>query len=170
MPRQSQLQNFLVAAAAGQLDVVQNCYNLLGSDILFFEDEDNYTALHRASYNGKVNVLEYLLLKGANIHARTADGWQALHCACHSNKVDAVSLLLQNNAYINSLTNGKLSPLHLAASNNTAKATLELLLTHANINLSVCNNGDTAYDVACRYGYHGYLFEMVHDCIIITIA
>ena len=170
LSQQCQHQTFLAAAEGGHVDIVQNCYDLLGPDILGYKDEDGYTALHRASYNGNVEVMEYLLMKGANIHACTNDGWQSLHCACRWNKVNAASVLLQNGACINSSTNGKLTPLHLAACNNIAKITLELLLTDSKINPCLYNNkGETAFDVACSFGCHGYLFEILDDCIVKTV-
>lgn len=45
-------------------------------------DSDGYTPLHRASYNGRTNVVRVLLQRGADVDARTEDGWQPLHCAC----------------------------------------------------------------------------------------
>lgn len=131
-----------------------------------YKDEDGYTALHRASYNGHLNVAEYLISAGGNIHARTEEGWQPLHCACRWNKVEVASVLLQNGATINSVTNGGQTPLHLAACNNRAKMTLELLLTHDDIDVNICNRkGETAYQLANGYGQYGKLFEIKEESI-----
>lgn len=160
---------FLSAAQYGMLSLVKELYTSYGEELLKYKDEDEYTALHRASYNGHVPVVEYLLEVKADVSARTEDGWQPLHCACRWNKVDVASLLLQNGAVINSQTNGGQTPLHLAASNDQAKPTLELLLTAKDIDVSLCNNaGETAENLASSYGRLGYLFEMKEKCIDCT--
>lgn len=109
-----------------------------------------------------------LLSYDADIHARTTDGWQALHCACKWDSVEAVSLLLQNGADVNAQTKGHITPLHLAAqaSNTSGRRTLELLLWQPYIDPNVVNDaGDTAYDIACRMGPLGALFEILEDSV-----
>lgn len=167
----------MTAAETGLLEVLKEIYiNFEGrgkeaSDhnkkwLLSYTDEDGYTALHRASYNGHINVVEYLLSIGANVQSRTEDGWQPLHSACCWNKAEVASLLLQNEADINSLTNGSQTPLHLAACNATAKETLECLLWHEDCDTSIRNNnGETAEELALGYGKHGYLFKMKAESI-----
>lgn len=157
---------FLKAAQFGLVDAARQIYDTIGSQVLTYTDEDNYSALHRASYNGHVPVVEYLLKVGARVDVVTADGWQPLHSACQWNKAHVASLLLQNGAVVNSLTNGKQTPLHLASSNHRAKETLELLLMHPDIDPALCNNGnETAYELASRHGRCGYLFEVVEECV-----
>jgi len=53
-------------------------------------DSDGYTPLHRASYNGRMNVVRVLLQRGADVDARTEDGWQPLHCACRWGEYSAL--------------------------------------------------------------------------------
>ena len=157
---------FLTAAQFGMLDLVKELYATYGNDLLQYRDEDLYSALHRASYNGHLSVVEYLLSIGADIKACTEDDWQPLHCACRWNKADVASLLLQNGAVINSQTKGGQTPLHLAASNDKAKATLELLLTTKGVDVNIRNKaGETARQLASSYGRLGYLFEMTEDCL-----
>lgn len=157
---------FLTAAELGMLDLVKELYASYGIELLQYGDEDQYSALHRACYNGHLPVVEYLISVGADIKACTEDGWQPLHCACRWNKADVASLLLQNGAIVNSRTHGGQTPLHLAASNDQAKATMELLLTTRNIDVTVCNKaGETAEQLALSYGRLGYLFEMKEQCL-----
>ena len=159
-------QTFLKAAQMGVLEAVEDIYKFCGPTILHTTDEDEYTALHRASYNGHVDVAEYLLSKGAKIDAKTVDGWQPLHCACRWNKAKVASLLLQNGALVNAQTKGRQTPLHLAASNDQAKATLELLLNQRDIDVSLRNGQDeTAFQLAQRNGRFSYLFEVAEEAV-----
>ncbi|RVE76281.1 hypothetical protein OJAV_G00006760 [Oryzias javanicus] len=50
---------------------------LLAADPLLVHcrDEDNYTPLHRAAYNGHVEAACALLSHGSDINPRTIDGW-----------------------------------------------------------------------------------------------
>ena len=157
---------FLRAAQTGVLEAVIAIHKHCGSGILQTTDEDKYTALHRASYNGHIPVVEYLLSEGAKIDARTVDGWQPLHCACRWNKARVVSLLLQNGAKINSQTNGGQTPLHLAAVNDRAKNTLELLLRNKDLDPGIRNGqNETALTIGERSGKLAYLFEMVNESV-----
>ncbi len=158
---------FLSAAQFGMLDFVKELYTTYGgNELVQYTDDDGYSALHRASYNGHVSVVEYLLSIGMDIHGRTEEDWQPLHCACRWNKADVASLLLQNGAVLNSLTKGGQTPLHLAASNDKAKDTLELLLTTKDIDVTIRNGaGETARQLASSYGRLEYLFEMTEDCL-----
>ncbi|XP_022096882.1 ankyrin repeat domain-containing protein 49-like [Acanthaster planci] len=127
-------------------------------------DEDRYTPLHRAAYNGHASMVELLLQHNANINARTEDGWCPLHCASRWNNASVVSVLLQNGSDINAQTNGGQTALHLAASNNEAKDCLQLLLMNRHIDTTILNAAnETAYDIVKRVGRLSYLFEMTED-------
>lgn len=155
---------FLRAAQTGTLDAIKIIHEHCGASIIHTKDEDHYTAMHRASYNGHTSVIEYLLKHGGNVNSKTIDGLTPLHSACRWNKARAASLLLQNGANINSLSNGGQTPLHAASLNNRAKGTLELLLRHKQLDLSPkTGQGDTALQLAERNGKCGYLFEMANE-------
>ena len=55
-------------------------------------DSDGYTPLHRACYNGRMNVVRVLLQRGADVDATTEDGWQPLHCACRWGEYIALNI------------------------------------------------------------------------------
>ena len=157
---------FLRAAEKGNITVLNQLHAAHGSKLLEYRDEDGYTALHRAAYNGHLQVIEKLLHIGANVMAKTNNKWHPLHCACKWDKVEVASLLLQNNADVNAQSEGGQTPLHLASSNRDSLQTMELLLTHPDIDPSLRNNaGETAYDIALRSCTHAGIFEIVEDCI-----
>nr|XP_033805570.1 ankyrin repeat domain-containing protein 49 [Geotrypetes seraphini]XP_033805571.1 ankyrin repeat domain-containing protein 49 [Geotrypetes seraphini]XP_033805572.1 ankyrin repeat domain-containing protein 49 [Geotrypetes seraphini]XP_033805573.1 ankyrin repeat domain-containing protein 49 [Geotrypetes seraphini] len=129
------------------------------------KDEDLYTPLHRAAYNGHLEAAQVLIAHGADVAAVTVDGWTPLHSACKWNNTTVASFLLQHGADINAQTNGLLTPLHLAAGNRESRDTLELLLMNRYIKPNLKNNLDeTAYDIARRSDMHYYLFEIAESC------
>ena len=157
---------FLSSAEHGATDLIRELHSLCGDDIINCTDSDLYTPLHRASYNGHVEVVEYLLTNGAKIDAGTVDGWQPLHCACRWNKTQVADILLQNGALINAQTNGKQTPLHLASSNERARETLLLLLMNSDLQPDLINDqGDKAVDIARRCGNYGNLFVIVEESV-----
>ena len=64
--------------------IVDHVLQILGKEptLLNCRDEDGYSPLHRACYNGHADVVKVLLPRGADVQAKTEDGWQPLHCAC----------------------------------------------------------------------------------------
>ena len=157
---------FLRAAEIGEVKICTQLHIVHGSELLEYKDEDGYSAIHRAAYNGHIEVIKKLIQFGANVVAQTNDKWQPLHCASKWDKVEVASMLLQNGADINAQTQGGQTPLHLVSSNRDAFQTMELLLSHPNIDPSLKNNlGETAYDIAARSCAHAGMFEIVEDCI-----
>lgn len=71
----------LKAAEKGKTDVVLKILEKDAS-LITCKDSDGYSALHRASYNGHVEVVKTLLKHGADISSLTDSNWQPLHCAC----------------------------------------------------------------------------------------
>lgn len=122
-------------------------------------DEDLYTPMHRAAYSNHIQVVRYLLEKGADPLATTDTGWTPMHSAAKWNNCEIVELLLNTGTPVNTGSEGGLTALHVAAMSANCRQTLELLLMQPDIDLSlVSNNGDTAYDIAVRMGPYGPLF------------
>ncbi|XP_069132742.1 ankyrin repeat domain-containing protein 49-like [Argopecten irradians] len=135
-------------------------------DLVNARDSDDYTPLHRASYNGHDAIVRVLLARKADVEARTIDGWQPLHSASRWNQAEVVATLLQHGAPINAQTNGGQTALHLAASERDSRATLEVLLTNCNIDVSIRNRvGETAHDICRRTSEHCSLFQVTEDHI-----
>uniref|UniRef100_A0A8C5P6F2 Ankyrin repeat domain 49 n=1 Tax=Leptobrachium leishanense TaxID=445787 RepID=A0A8C5P6F2_9ANUR len=150
----------LFAAENDRLGAVQG---LLSDkpDLVNTADEDHYTPLHRASYNGHLGIVRELVARGADVHAVTVDWWTPLHSACKWNNTSVASFLLQHGADINAQTKGLLTPLHLASGNRDSRQMLELLLMNRYIKPNLRNKaGETAYEIARRTDVYHYLFEI----------
>lgn len=74
--------------------------------LVSYQDQDGYTALHRASYSDHSEVIKYLIAHGAQVEKGTEDGWTPLHCATHWNSYKAARQLVNSNANVNAQTNG----------------------------------------------------------------
>lgn len=158
----------LEAGENGDTGTIQRILSIF-PNITNYQDDDGYTALHRAAYNGHTEAIKLLIEYGADIGSRTKDGWQPLHCACKWNKTLSVETLLQHGADPNSQSHGGLTPLHMAASNNQSRDILSILLMHSVTDTAVVScSGDVAQQVALRYGNLGYLFEMKEKCLDFT--
>ena len=82
----AQLGNyFLKAAELGEMEFVEKLLQKK-DDVIAYRDTDGYTGLHRASYNGHIHIMKFLISIGADVVARTEDWWQPLHCACKWSK------------------------------------------------------------------------------------
>ena len=79
----------LEAGENGDTGTIQRILSIF-PNITNYQDDDGYTALHRAAYNGHTEAIKLLIEYGADIGSRTKDGWQPLHCACKWNKTLSV--------------------------------------------------------------------------------
>jgi len=141
----------LKAAENGDATAVNELLNIDPS-LVAASDSDEYTPLHRASYNDHADVIELLLRRGANVNARTECGWQPIHCAAKWGNSNALRILVSlGSADVNARTDGGLTPLHLAASckDPDGVETVRLLLSHPSIAVDIVSNGgETPRDVA----------------------
>lgn len=69
-----------------------------GIDVNCKESQLGATALHIASQNGRVDIVNLLLGWKANVNAKAEGGFTPLHRAVHKHQVDVVRLLLQHGA------------------------------------------------------------------------
>uniref|UniRef100_A0A2C9KYM9 Uncharacterized protein n=1 Tax=Biomphalaria glabrata TaxID=6526 RepID=A0A2C9KYM9_BIOGL len=123
------------------------------------EDNDYHgnTALIKSAQGSfSVEVLKYLLDKGADVNQKDCWGLTALHAAAESHKLDFVEVLLKYNVPVNLKSDEGLTPLHLAVRDvNTVRFFLE---NQANVNADDFY-GDTPLSLASAS--HGDLWEVV---------
>ena len=78
---QQEETNFLKAAQNGNLDEMKKYINNGGNKEA--KDNNGWTALHFASNNGHLEIVQYLIETcSVNKEAKTNTGRTALHCAC----------------------------------------------------------------------------------------
>ena len=70
---------------------------------LDIQNDAGWTVLHLQSYHDIIDIIRWLLDRGADPNVRTLGGssWVPLHVAIHDENVEVVQVLLENNADIN---------------------------------------------------------------------
>lgn len=106
------------------------------------QDQDGYSALHRAAYSNAFQASVFLLEKGSSVTLKTNDGWTPLHSAARWNwynwkkfyyflpvnwlfSSQVAALLLSHGADVNAKTNGGTTPIQLAVSEKNYNAVVE---------------------------------------------
>ncbi|KAI0235048.1 Poly [ADP-ribose] polymerase tankyrase-2 [Lamellibrachia satsuma] len=120
----------LEAAKAGDVEVVKklvtahphavNCRDL---------DGRHSTPLHFAGGYNRVNLVEFLLKHGADVHAKDKGGLVPLHNACSYGHYEVTQHLIQQGACVNAADLWKFTPLHEAAAKGKFEI-CKLLLKH----------------------------------------
>jgi ankyrin repeat protein len=114
--------------------------------------EGGWTALLLASFEGHLEIVQYLLQNGnANVDVKANDGWTALHFASNARHLEIVRYLLQNgNANVDAQENDGRTALHYASDNGYLEM-IQYLLQNGNANAETkTNNGFTALHFASR--------------------
>jgi len=97
-------------------------------------DASAYTALHKASSLGIIEIVTILLDYGASVNIQTNSGWTALHSAVQHGHDQIVKLLLDRGASPNLLTSYGFSVLHYSAE-GSINITRMLLEHKADVNI-----------------------------------
>lgn len=153
-------KQLLTFAENGDLEPIEKLLKL-HMDLVKYQDSDGYTALHRAAYSNKLDVVKYLLDFGFDIEARTSMGWTPLHSAAYWNNYEVVEYLVARDADVNAKTNSGQTALHLSGSQKNSKETLMILLSNSFTDYRILNdNGESAEQIASRSCEFYRLFEI----------
>ncbi|ETN75856.1 ankyrin repeat protein [Necator americanus] len=158
---------FLKEAENGNVGVLRSMLDS-DPDLLSVSDEDGYTALHRAAYNNHIDVVSFLLEKGADPEARTKQGWTALHSAANWGNYEVIGRLISHGVDVNARSSGSVTPLHLAISSQCENGenvfhSVRYLLQAPGIDASVeSGSGDTPLDLARRTSSEVYAMLTDH--------
>ena len=137
----------LEAAKAGDLELVKkivgehphivNCRDL---------DGRHSTPLHFAAGYNRVGVVEFLLSKGADVHAKDKGGLVPLHNACSYGHYEVTELLVKHGASVNVCDLWRFTPLHEGAAKGKYEI-VKLLLKHGADPSKKNRDGHTAIDL-----------------------
>ncbi|XP_039129878.1 protein VAPYRIN-like [Dioscorea cayenensis subsp. rotundata] len=79
-------------------------------------DGNGWTALMRAGFKGRVEIMKLLMEMGVEIEARDEEGYTALHCAVEAGQAEAVELLVKRGAEVEARTAKGATAMHIAGS------------------------------------------------------
>ncbi|KAH8248960.1 hypothetical protein KR032_004576 [Drosophila birchii] len=128
-------------AAQGHLDFVRQYLDVNPGQVDVMSG--GKACIQVASHQGYVDLVSYLISKGANVNAVDKEGDSALHYAAFGNQPTTMRVLLQNGAEVNFLNSSHCSALHICAHKKTPHCVRELLEHNANVNIQD-SYGDTA--------------------------
>ena len=72
------------------------------NDLINIKDERGTTPLILASYNNRIDMVEFLLEKGVDVNQKDLSGNSALMGACFKGFVETVKILIKHNVTIDS--------------------------------------------------------------------
>jgi ankyrin repeat protein len=105
------------------------------------------TALGISSFNGNKEIVEILLVKGADPNVNDDMGIAPIIGAARQNRAEIIEMLIKNKANVNIKNKGDETALHYAAEYNSGDAAKVLLANGADKNLKN-SSGKTPLDVA----------------------
>lgn len=125
---------------------------------------DGQTPLHIACSRKEVGIVEYLLNRGASVHAKDVIGNTPLHLAVSSSDIAIIKLLLANNASANSQNIMGDTPLMIIPQNKDTRADVYDLLLKSGGNPNAKNNyGDTPLHIAVMAGMDISILKSLTD-------
>ena len=114
-------------------------------------EEDGWTCLMTAAFNGHLAICRLLLDKGAQLEAKDGNGGTPLHWAARQGHIEIVRLLCDRGADVEACSNDGRRPLHTAAMNGRISV-VKALIEERN---SEINARDYDMDTALTYAREG---------------
>jgi ankyrin repeat protein len=133
MPDPETGESLFAAAAAGDLERAAAALDA-APELLNAHSPEGWTALHLAAHHGHRRLVEALLARGADLHARSRNAMEntPLHAAAAGRRAEIADLLLAHGADVRAAAAGW-TPLHLAAGNGSVDLAEVLLAAGADL-------------------------------------
>ncbi|XP_041714449.1 poly [ADP-ribose] polymerase tankyrase-2 isoform X2 [Coregonus clupeaformis] len=138
-------RQLLEASKSGDLEIVKKLCTMQNVNCRDVEGRQS-TPLHFAAGYNRVSVVEYLLLHGADVHAKDKGGLVPLHNACSYGHYEVAELLVIHGAVVNVADLWKFTPLHEAAAKGKYEI-CKLLLQHGADPTKKNRDGSTPLDL-----------------------
>jgi ankyrin repeat protein len=159
---------FIAAAADGNLAYVKESV-AANATLVQARDWDELTALIPAASAGHLEICQFLLEQGADVHAADKDGITALMEASIMGHEAIVKLLLEKDATVDAAANSEVTALWLAASEGQA-AIVKLLLEKGAAATNTRSDGITALMTAAMGGHTAVVQLLLEHGADVTAA
>jgi ankyrin repeat protein len=116
----------------------QKCLSLVNATVN--TSTGKYTVLHEATYSEKLDIVQYLVEKGANVDAKRDDGWTVLHSAVAYGTLDIIKYLVEQGADVDAKDNDGYTVLHAAAASGKLDI-VKYLVDEQNADVDAVFNG-----------------------------
>jgi hypothetical protein len=123
-------------------------------------DSLDWTKLHSAAFYGRIELVELLLIQGAEINARAKDGVSPLHLAIKKGHLKVAQLLFAKGANLAAKDNQGNTPLHIAADAFSRPAIEALVTMGAYVNVKNLD-GWTPLHLAANRGKQEVLDSLI---------
>ena len=138
------------AAMQGDLAAVKKLLEQNPALLEARDEDEGVTPLAYAAGFGRMEVLEFLVARGANVNARDPRGLSALHLTVYTGQLQALRYLLDKGADVKSPGPSGMGPLHFAA---RQRAEIAGLLVERKADVGARDDyGNTALILAVREG------------------
>lgn len=143
--------NLFEASAVGEINQVKELIKQQ-PDMINAYSPDGFQPLGLAAFFGQADVVEFLLLKGADVNSASHNNMHVrpLHSSAASQDLAISEMLLKHGADVNATQAGDITPLHEAAQNGQIEMVELILKYKPDINARKAD-GKTALAVAIEY-------------------
>lgn len=138
-----------------------------GVDQIFLDKESQATLTHKAARYNQVEILDFLVSKGASLESTDFLESTPIMYASASGSTKACHFLLSKGASVNAKDKYQMSPLILAMKNNHIETASVLLLSGADIHVKG-PRGNSALHQACEEGNQEKVKFLLENGAIIT--
>ncbi len=139
---QTKKNDMIEAARNGKLDVLKKMIEQEGVDVNSKNTGTKESALHVAALENRVDVINYLVSKGANVNILDGEnGFSPLHSAGLKEGFEAAEALIKHKANVNNVNNKvKLPPLGIALANKNTELLALYIKNGADLTLKTVNS------------------------------
>jgi ankyrin repeat protein len=123
-----------------------------GSKVNTINGTSTDTALHFATINGDIQIVEMLVNRGAEINVKNRYGVTPLHSAVESKKMEIIELLVNEGADVNASNTNGITPMHLALE-NCSEEIINILLSRVADGKAKRKDCITYVRIAAERGY-----------------
>ena len=156
--------SLIIASERGMIEIVKLLLRK-GKANINSKTKSGQTAIYNAAALNKVNIMEYLLTKGANVNEVTHYMYTPLMKASEKGFVDAVRCLLQNGADVGLKSKNGATALMLACGSGHLNV-VKTLIESGKMDQSITDvHGRTAKDIA-KEKKHKEIFQYLEDNFI----